>query len=161
MSFAPHAEFIKGNPFAKTGVDSLGRIVPVTRAKQSNNITGQVRPVKITLTELMFTGRVPVSTWTFVFSIHTKLWISDLTTLYFGKRVGMSKMVYREKLFVPDNRLDMEIGITAYNSYGDVLCSSEPMRAFLLNNKNTTSKLVRMDENWIQLLFKFAIEIAR
>ena len=144
-----------------SGVAPMGSIFPVSRSIQTNNIKGQVRPVSITLTELMFTGRVPVSTWTFVFAIHKKLWVSDLTTLYFGKRVGMNKLVFREKLYVPDSRLDMEIGVTAYNSYGNVLCRSEPMRAFLLNEKNTTSKLVRLDEDWTQLLFKFDIEIAK
>ncbi len=161
MSLATQTEFNNSHQVARSGLAPLTRITPVMRPRQSNNVKGQIRPVKITLTELMFTGRVPVSTWTFVFAIHNKLWISDLTTLYFGKRVGMNKLVFRDKLFVPDNRLDMEIGVTAYNSYGDVLSSSEPMRAFMLNEKNTTSKLIRLDQNWTQLLFTFDIEITR
>ncbi len=161
MSLAQQTEYENASQVGRTGIGSLGRIAPLSRTRQSNNTKGQVRPVNITLSELMFTGRVPVSTWTFVFAIHNKLWISDLTTLYFGKRVGMNKLIYREKLFVPDNRLDMEIGITAYNSYGDALSSSEPMRAFMLNDKNTTSKLMRLDEDWTQLLLKFDIEIKK
>jgi len=159
MSLAQQTELTNGQPFANAGFAPLEQIAPRIRSKQTNNLKGQVRPVTITLSELMFTGRVPVSTWTFVFAIHNKLWISDLTTLYFGKRVGMNKMIYRDKLFVPDNRLDMEIGISAYNSYGDVLCSSEPLRAFMVNKKNTTSKQIRLDQNWTQLLFNFDVEI--
>ncbi len=161
MSLAQQTGFENANQFAKSGIAPVGSIIPVSRSKQSNNHEGQVRPVSIRLSEVMFTGRVPISTWTFAFAIHNKLWVSDLTSLYFGKRVGMNKLIYREKLFVPDNRLDMEIGVTAYNNFGDVLCSSEPMRAFMLNDKNTTSKLFRLDEDWTQLLFKCDIEIAR
>jgi len=161
MSLAPHIEFNNRTQHANSSITPLTSIFPVARSRQSNNNTGQIRPVKITLTELMFTGRVPVSTWTFVFSIHNKLWISDLTTLYFGKRIGMNKLVFSDKFFVPDNRLDMDIGITAYNSYGDLLTGEESMRAFILNEKKSTSKLVRIDQDWTQLVFKFDIEITK
>ena len=161
MSLAQQTGFKNDKQFVKPAVAPAKSIIPVSASKRSNNHQGQVRPVSVQLTELMFTGRVPVSTWTFVFAIHNKLWISDLTTLYFGKRVGMNKQIYREKLFVPDNRLDMEVGVTAYNSYGNVLIGSESMRAFMLNDKNTTSKLIRLDEDWTQLLFKFDIQIAK
>jgi len=73
----------------------------------------------------------------------------------------MNKLIFSGKLFVPDNRLDMEMGITAFNGYGDILDSSEQIRAFMLNEKNTTSKLIRLDQNCTQLLFKIDIEIRK
>ncbi|VAW96731.1 hypothetical protein MNBD_GAMMA21-1149 [hydrothermal vent metagenome] len=161
MSLAPHIEINDHNQLTNPAIAPITRIYPVARSRQSNNTSGQVRPVNISLTELMFTGRVPVSTWTFAFAIHNKLWISDLTTLYFGKRVGLNKLIFSGKLFVPDNRLDMEMGITAFNGYGDILDSSEQIRAFMLNEKNTTSKLIRLDQNCTQLLFKIDIEIRK
>ena len=153
MSLAPQTDFTNSHQSAQPGIVPLTSIIPIPQPRQSNNVKGQVR--------LMFTGRVPVSTWTFVFAINNKLWISDLTTLYFGKRVGMNKLIFGGKLFVPDNRLDMEMGISAYNSYGDILNSTERMQAFMLNEKNTTSKLIRLDQNWTQLLFKIDIEIRK
>jgi len=160
MSYAQPSTHANEGQFVSSGLTPVSEVT-VTRSKHSNNNKGRIRPVSIELAEVMFTGRVPISTWTFAFSINNKLWISDLTTLYFGKRVGLNKKIYREKLFVPDNRLDLEIGITAYNSYGDVLSASEPLRAFLLNDQNTTSKLVRLDEDWTQILFKFNVKIIK
>lgn len=127
----------------------------------STNRHGEIRPVCVTLQEVMFTSRVPLSTWTFVFAINDKLWVSDLSTLYFGKRTAFKKTIFRGKLFVPDQGASLELGITAYNSYGDLFKTNRKLQVFTNAKVSNAGELVRIDEDWTQLLFKFHVHIER
>jgi len=147
--------------FPASGVEPVATIVPVTSLDNFKDVRRQVRPVSVELAEVMFTGRVPVSTWTFAISVENKLWVSGPTTLYFGKCFDLNKTLYQKDILVADNRIDMEIEITAYNGYGDVLCASESLRAYSVKEQSTTSKLVRLEEDWTQLLLKFNVNVAK
>lgn len=125
------------------------------------NRYGQVMPIQVRLDEVMFTSRVPLSTWTFAFAIKDKLWVSSLTTLYFGKRTTFKKTIYRGRLFVPESGSKLEIGITAYNSYGDTFNTTRQLCVYSNNMAGDTGELIRLDEDWTQLLFKFHVHTER
>jgi len=125
------------------------------------NRHGEIKPVRVTLQEVMFTSRVPLSTWTFVFAINDKLWVSDLTTLYFGKRTAFNKNIFRGKMFVPDKGENLELGITAYNSYGDLFKTSRALHVFSDSKISNAGELIKIDEDWTQLLFKFHVQVER
>ena len=149
---------------AHFGVQGEPAISPLFRTAQTAGATnrlGEVKPLSLTFQEVMFTSRVPVSTWTFAFAVNEKLWVSDLTTLYFGKRTEFEKKIYRGKMFIPDRGGVMTIGITAYNSYGDLFNTTRDLRVFTDNKANTAGGLVKIDEDWTQLLFKFHVHIER
>lgn len=131
-------------------------IVPV---RNKTNYQGQIRPVRISLEEVMFTGRVPVSTWSFAFGLHSKLWVSDLTTLYFGKRLEPRKTIFSGKLYVPDRRFDLALSMTAYNSYGDVLQGNKYLHGYVHASDAGHSDLVTLEQDWMSLLFKFRVII--
>lgn len=123
------------------------------------NRQGQIKPVKVNLEEVMFTSRVPVSTWTFAFALNDKLWVSNLMTLYFGNRTTINKNIYRSKMFVPDRGATLEMGITAYNSYGDMFNTTRDISVYANNIANDGRVLVKIDEDWTQLLFKFHVQV--
>lgn len=127
----------------------------------ATNRHGGVKSVCVTLQEVMFTSRVPLSTWTFAFAVNDKLWVSDLTTLYFGKRTAFKKNIFRGKMFVPDQGANLELGITAYNSYGDLFNTSRGLHVFTDSKVSNAGELVKIDEDWTQLLFKFHVHIER
>ena len=134
----------------------------LSKLKQSTSVTnlkGEIKPVRVVLQEVMFTSRVPMSTWTFAFAVNDKLWISDLTTLYFGKRVELKKSIYRGKMFIPDRGGSLGIGITAYNSYGDVFNMNRDLHVSAHNTGNSGGSLIHNDEDWTQLLFKFQVHV--
>jgi len=138
------------------GAPALFRSNPIPGA---TNRTGEIKPVSVTLQEVMFTSRVPLSTWTFAFAVNDKLWISGLTTLYFGKQTVIKRNIYRGKMFVPDRGANLEIGITAYNSYGDIFNTSRDLHVSANNTGNNGGALIKIDEDWTQLLFKFQVQI--
>ena len=155
----PRAGYIAEN---KLALPSKPVITPVLRDGKvpgSTNRIGRIRTVSVVLEEVMFTSRVPLSTWTFAFGVNDKLWVSDLTTLYFGKRTSFNKKIYRNKLFLPDNGMKLDVGITAYNSYGDRFNITQALRVHASNSANTAGELVKIDEDWTQLLFKFHVRI--
>jgi hypothetical protein len=117
------------------------------------------RIVSVTLQEVMFTSRVPLSTWTFAFAANDKMFVSDLTTLYFGKRTAFNKKIYHDSICIPERGASLELGITAYNSYGDLFNVSANLRVHASNQLNATGELVTIDEDWTQLLFKFHVVI--
>lgn len=123
------------------------------------NKQGQILPVTVELNEVMFTGRVPISAWTFAIGIQDKLWISRLTTLSFGKRHNVNSRVFRNRMFIPDYSLDLDLDITAYNQYGDVLKAKRPLRAYIQNTHNQASRLIRLEEDWTQLLLNFKVNV--
>lgn len=125
------------------------------------NRYGEVMPIQVRLDEVMFTSRVPLSTWTFAFAIKDKLWVSSLTTLYFGKRTAFERTIYRGRLFVPGNGAELEIGITAYNSYGDTFNATRQLRVYPNNMAGDAGELIKLDEDWTQLLFKFHVQTER
>ena len=53
----------------------------------------------------------------------------------------------------------MTIGITEYNSYGDLFNTTRDLRVFTDNKANTAGGLVKIDEDWTQLLFKFHVQV--
>ena len=170
MSVAQYFDLHKGQTIAKiegessdTGQDEapMGTIAPLFRTGKvpgETNRYGQVMPVQVVLDEVMFTSRVPLSTWTFAFAVNEKLWVSNLATLYFGKRTSFRKRIYRGKLFVPEKGTDLEIGITAYNSYGEMFNTTRSLRVFPDNKASNTGELIKIDEDWTQLLFKFHVQ---
>ncbi|MGD8925292.1 MAG: hypothetical protein PVG20_00490 [Thioalkalispiraceae bacterium] len=127
----------------------------------ATNRVGEVKAISLILEEVMFTSRVPLSTWTFAFAVNEKLWVSDLTTLYFGKRTPLNRKIYRGRMFIPDQGTNIDVGITAYNSYGDMFKTSQPLRVSAASLTNTAGELVKIDEDWTQLLFKFRVRIER
>ena len=151
---------------ARLGLSGESSIEPLLHTKKQISVSavtnrhGGVKPVSVTLQEVMFTSRVPLSTWTFAFAINEKLWVSDLTTLYFGKRTTMNRNIYRGKMFVPDRGGNITIGITAYNSYGDLFNTSRDLHISTNNAANNGGTLVNIDEDWTKLLFKFHVQIA-
>ena len=80
-------------------------------------------------------------------------------TLYFGNRTTINKNIYRGKMFVPDRGATLEMGITAYNSYGDMFNTTRDIRVHTNNIANDGRVLVKIDEDWTQLLFKFHVQV--
>ena len=160
MSLAQYTDLAGENftPAASPGsaARTTPRIVPMPG---KTNYQGQVRPIKLVLEEAMFTGRVPLSTWTFVFGVRNKLWISQLTTLYFGKRLALNKTLYQGKLYVPDRRLDLPVTITAYNGYGDLLQADKLLRGYAPGPGNNGTQLITLEQDWMQLMFRFRVQV--
>ena len=144
-------------------VSTFSSVLPETLGARKHtgtvNRQGQIKPVNVNLEEVMFTSRVPVSTWTFAFALNDKLWVSNLMTLYFGNRTTINKNIYRGKMFVPDRGATLEMGITAYNSYGDMFNTTRDIRVYTNNIANDGRVLVKIDEDWTQLLFKFHVQV--
>ena len=81
--------------------------------------------------------------------------------LYFGKRTVLKKKIFRGKMFVPDQGANLELGITAYNSYGDLFNTSRGLHIYTNSKASNAGELVKIDEDWTQLLFKFHVHIER
>ena len=106
---------------------------------------------------MLFTGRVPLSTWTFVIAVADKLWVSDRTTLYFGKRTRLERHLYEDKMKIDANRLSLDIGISAYNSYGEIIQTTQSVS--LLNHVKLSEQgiMMRLEQDWTQLIFNFKL----
>lgn len=117
------------------------------------------RQVIVALDSVMYTGRVPMSTWTFVIQVGQKLWISDRTTMYFGKPVRVGRPVYHGGVQIKGHRIGLDVGISAYNSYGDLIKSVQPLNFYEPNDALTPSSLIQVEHNWMQLMFKFRLRL--
>lgn len=161
MSAAQYFDLQSGHSDSHSGAVPLAApaLFRPTQIPGATNRAGEIRPVSVTLQEVMFTSRVPLSTWTFAFAVNDKLWVSDLTTLYFGKQTAIKRNIYRGKMFVPDRGGNLEIGITAYNSYGDLFNTSGDLHISANNTGNNGGVLIKIDEDWTQLLFNFQVQI--
>ena len=149
MSAAQSFEIYKGTALAPaTGV--FPEIGSARREKHPANVI-------LALDTVMFTGRVPLSTWTFTLSIADKLWVSDRTTLYFGKETRIHRAVYRDNIPRVGHRVDFQVGVAAYNNYGDVVTSVQPVRFYDTGHQAHPSALLHVEQNWMQLLFKFRL----
>lgn len=117
----------------------------------------QQRTVSLGLDTVMFTGRVPLSTWTFTIAIADKLWVSDRISLYFGKEVPVRRFIYQDDMLVNQHRINLDISVAAYNNYGDVLKASRNMRFYDAGDGVKPHGLFQVEDNWMQLLFKFKL----
>jgi len=115
------------------------------------------RFVNLFLDSVMFTGRVPLSTWTFTIAIADKLWVSDRTSLYFGKEMAIRRFIFQDKHPVVQHRVNLDIGVSAYNNYGDVLQATQCVRFYDAGNGVQPGALLQVEDNWMQLLFKFRL----
>lgn len=107
----------------------------------------------------MFTGRVPLSTWTFTIAIADKLWVSDRTTLYFGKETRINRLIYHDTVQLQGHRVGLDVGVAVYNNYGDVMKTQRPIRFYELGSQVHPSALLSVEHNWMQLMFKFRLMV--
>lgn len=107
----------------------------------------------------MFTGRVPLSTWTFTLGIGDKLWVSNLTTLYFGKETRVNREIYQDCVPIQGHRVSLDMSVAVYNNYGDVIKAQRPIRFYELGSNVYPSALLPVEHNWMQLLFKFRLKV--
>lgn len=117
----------------------------------------QQRAVNVVLDTVMFTGRVPLSTWTFTIAVGDKLWVSERTSLYFGKETPIRRFIYQDTLPVAQHRITLDVGIAAYNNYGDVLKATRALRFYDANDDFQPGALLQVEDNWMQLMFKFRL----
>jgi hypothetical protein len=117
----------------------------------------QQRTVNVVLDSVMFTGRVPLSTWTFTIGVGDKLWVSERTSLYFGKETAIRRFIYQDKVTIAQHRINLDVGIAAYNNYGDVLKVTRTMRFYDAGDNCQPSALLQVEDNWMQLMFKFRL----
>jgi len=113
----------------------------------------------VALDSAMFTGRVPLSTWTFTIAIADKLWVSDLTTLYFGKETRINREIYHDTFQLQGHRVSLDVGVAVYNNYGDVIKAQRPIRFYELGSQVHPSALLAVEHNWMQLMFKFRLMV--
>jgi len=118
------------------------------------------RDVHMILDSVMFTGRVPLSTWTFSIAIGDKLWVSDRISLYFGKETAIRRFIYQGNLPVNQHRINLDVSVAAYNNYGDVLNATQNMRFYEVGDGAQPRGLFQVEDNWMQLLFKFRLSFA-
>lgn len=156
MSLAHVSTLFQTDSTASLAVPQLKPIVP---SRNKTNYRGQIRPVSIWLEEIMYTGRVPVSTWTLALALTQKLWVSDRLSLSFGKRMILQRQIYQDKIYVPDRRLDLNLSVTAYNSYGDIIQANKTLRGYLQAPKPGYLELLSVEQDWMQLLLKFRVKI--
>ena len=107
----------------------------------------------------MFTGRVPLSTWTFTIAIGNKLWVSDRTTLYFGKETRINRAIYQDTIPLQGHCVNLDVSVAVYNNYGDVMRTQRPIRFYELGTKVYPSALLPVEHNWMQLMFKFRLKV--
>ena len=119
----------------------------------------QPRPITLVLDSVMFTGRVPLSTWTFTIAIADKLWVSDRTTLYFGKETRINRLIYHDTIPLQGHRVNLDVGVAVYNNYGDVMRILQPVRFYELGSEVQPSALLHVEHNWMQLMFKFRLMV--
>ncbi len=117
----------------------------------------QQRTMNVVLDTVMFTGRVPLSTWTFTIAVGDKLWVSERTSLYFGKETAIRRFIYQDTLPVAQHRINLDVGIAAYNNYGDVLKATRALRFYDAGEDIQPSTLLQVEDNWMQLMFKFRL----
>ncbi len=115
--------------------------------------------VIVALDSVMYTGRVPISTWLFAIEIGHKLWISNRTTMYFGKQVNIRRPIYSDMLHIDSHRIELDMGISAYNSYGDLLKTRQSLRFYESRDNMKPGNLIQMEQDWMHLMFKFRINI--
>ena len=130
--------------------------VAVPFPQQPSNL---LQPITVALDTVMYTGRVPLSTWTFTVSIVDKLWVSDRTSLYFGIETRIHRQVYHDSVRIKDHRVNLDVSIAAYNNFGDVVKSVQPIRFYELGSKVHPSALLHVEHDWMQLLFKFRLVV--
>ena len=128
-------------------------ITPVSPAPVTNI---QMLPVTLVLQEALFTGTVTSANWTFAVSVLNKLWISKKTSLYFGKTTTINRPVYHNYLQINNHKLDLDISITAYNMFGDIVRSSQQLQMFFLEGKRQCQTLFQFENNRNSLTLKFA-----
>ena len=107
----------------------------------------------------MFTGRVPLSTWTFTIGIGDKLWVSDRTTLYFGKEARINRAIYQDAFPLQGHSVNLDVSVAVYNNYGDVMRTQRPLRFYELGAKVHPSALLPVEHDWMQLMFKFRLMV--
>lgn len=113
-------------------------------------------PVTLVLQDVLFTGNVTMANWTFAISVCNKLWISKKISLYFGKTRRINRPVYMDELTITNQKLDLDVKITAYNMYGDIVKTSQTLHMYFLNGKRFYQTLVQAQHNRTCLSLKFA-----
>ena len=147
--------FPTGTPARLLPVPTRPRATPLLRREASL----PARPFTVALDSVMFTGRVPLSTWTFTIAIGNKLWVSDRTTLYFGKETRINRAIYQDTIPLQGHRVNLDVSVAVYNNYGDVMRTQRPIRFYELGTKVYPSALLPVEHNWMQLMFKFRLKV--
>lgn len=113
-------------------------------------------PLTLVLKEALFTGCVTSANWTFVISVQNKLWISKKTSLYFGKTARLNRPVYRGDADIINHKLSLDLNVTAYNMYGDVIRASRQLQLYFLEGKKNDQALFQIEQNRNSMTLKFA-----
>jgi len=135
-----------------------GLITPPSRSDVYNIYCS---PVTLVLQDVLFTGNVTMANWTFAISVFDKLWISKKTSLYFGKTRRINRPVYTGKMNVINHKVNMDVKITAYNMYGDVIKSHQQLRMFFLNGKRFYQTLLQAEHDRTCMSFKLAAMLGK
>lgn len=143
--------------------------IPVRYGFATNDTFQQVRPdariqicpVMLVLQDALFTGNVTMANWTFAISVMNKLWISRKTSLYFGKTRKINRPVFSDSLQIENHRLSLELDITAYNMYGDIIKTKQTLQMFFANNKRYYHNLVQTEQNRTYLSLRFATVLGK
>lgn len=121
----------------------------------------QICPVILVLQEALFTGSVTMANWTFAISVMNKLWISRKTSLYFGKTRKINRPVFSDSLSIENHRLSLDLDITAYNMYGDVIKTRQTLGIFFVNNRRYYHNLIQIEQNRTCLSLRFATVLGK
>ena len=145
-------------------IERLQHFVPAAELPFRSQILARdaqpiTQAITLVLDSVMFTGRVPLSTWTFTLSVADKLWVSGLKTLYFGKETRINRPIYAATVPMQDHRILLDVGVAVYNNYGDILKTQRAMRFYELGSEVNSSALLPVSQNWMQLLFKFRLVV--
>jgi hypothetical protein len=116
----------------------------------------ELLPLTLVLKEALFTGCVTSANWTFVISVQNKLWISKKTSLYFGKTARLNRPVYRGDANIINHKLSLDLNVTAYNMYGEVIRASRQLQLYFLESKKNDQALFQFEQNRNSMTLKFA-----
>lgn len=135
---------------------------PVVPVRPSSPLARlEVLPITLVLKEALFTGSVTSANWTFAISVQNKLWISKKTSLYFGKPARLNRPVYRGLANILNHKLSLDVSVTAYNMYGDVIRSTRPLDFYFLKDRRHDQALFQFEQNRNSMTLKFATLLAK
>jgi len=119
-----------------------------------------MRPARITLDEILYTGQALTGNWRFAISMLDKVWLSSDMVLRFGHTHHIDKLVYTDKLEIVEKRLLFNLDVSASNRFGDVFHTSHSVRQCITQDRSHYRTLVQIDNNWSRLMLRFGIHLA-
>lgn len=128
--------------------------------RQFTSSSSVMRPARITLDEVLYTGQALTGSWRFAISMMDKVWLSSDMLLRFGHMHSIDKLVYEDKLEIIEQRLIFNLDVSASNRFGDVFHTSHNLRQCITSDRNHYRALVQIESNWSRLMLRFGIHLA-